>query len=115
MKLSDLLMAKPVLDELMRQRLNGRLAYQMVKNSRMINEELQAVEAGRRAIFERLSVDGHTIPDDKLADANGEFEELIQQEIDLDLYTLAPDDLAVFTLTPAQVDLIMFLVDEAGE
>lgn len=113
MKLGDLLMAKPVLDELMRQRLNGRMAYQMAKNTRLIDNELLAVEAGRRAIFERFSADGRTIPDDKLAEANGEFDELIQQEVDLDLYTLTPEDLAAFTLTPEHVNLIMFLVDEA--
>lgn len=118
MKLIELLLAKPVMEELAQMKMGAKSAYAIAKNLRKMEGDLAALNAGRDAIIKRLGVevDGkYEIPEESRVEADREYNELLQGSAEIVPYTLSLDAMEGLELTPAQINAISWMISEDHE
>jgi hypothetical protein len=111
MKLIELLLAQPVMAELATMKMNAKTAYAIAKNMRRMEAELAALQAGREAIIKRLSGEDGQIPSERMEEANKEYSELVQQEVEMQPYLIPLEALGELELTPGQMMALGWMID----
>lgn len=86
------------------------------KNKTTLTETAEDVEKGRMAIIEHYSSDhteeGYTIPAESVDKANKELSDLLSIEQEVKIYTFGIEDLEDIKLTSAQMQAIMFMIED---
>lgn len=86
------------------------------KNKAVLTETAEAVEKGRMAIIEHYSSsqteEGFNIPAENVEKANNELKELLEIEQEVKLYTFGIEALGDIQLTSAQMQAIMFMIED---
>jgi predicted nucleic acid-binding Zn-ribbon protein len=99
------------------QRLPIKVNFYLQKNKNTLLALAQDIEKARIEIAQTYgtldeSGEQYQIPEEKLADASKELEDLFNLEQDVNIYTISIDSLSDdLTLTTAQMDAIMFMID----
>ena len=93
-----------------------KLNFYLQKNNKVLMEAAKEIEESRIAIGKKYGEEsdgGYVIPDEKIAEANAEYEELMTCEQELNICTISidkiPDDLE---LTTAQMDALSYMIVE---
>lgn len=87
------------------------------KNIKIIAAAGEEIEKSRLQVAQHYGVldsekNQYIIPQDKIAEANKEINDLFSIEQDLDIKTFKLDDLGKAEFTPKQMQAIMFMVEE---
>lgn len=86
------------------------------KNKSTLTAVAEDVEKGRMAIIEHYSSgqteEGFTIPPEAVEKANKELSELLEIEQEVKFYTFSIDAIEDIKLTSAQMQAIMFMIEE---
>lgn len=95
----------------------AKVNFAIQKNIKLMQTAAQEIEEARLKIaqhFGEPSEDGnqYSIPADKQEEAKKELFELFQVEQELDIKTFKIEDLGEVTLTPAQMQALMFMIEE---
>jgi len=99
------------------QRLPIKVNFYLQKNKNTLLALAQDIEKARLEIAQTYGVldesgEQYQIPNEKLADASKELEDLFNLEQDVNIYKINIDSLSDdLTLTTAQMEAIMFMVD----
>lgn len=99
------------------QRLPIKVNFYLQKNKNTLLALAQDIEKARLEIAQNYGVldesgEQYQIPNDKLADASKELEDLFNLEQDVAIHKISVDSLSDdLTLTTAQMEAIMFMVD----
>lgn len=87
------------------------------KNIKLIAAAGEEIEKSRLQVAQHYGVldsekNQYIIPQDKIAEANKEINDLFSIEQDLDIKTFKLDDLGNAEFTPKQMQAIMFMIEE---
>lgn len=120
MKLIDLLRAKPVLEELSRQKMSGKLAYALVKNIRLINIELEMIGVTRdRMLSEHWPVDPekgeYSVPPEDAGKWHQMYTDFLQTESNLVPYKIPIEWFESLQLSPIDLVSIEWLLKSDDE
>ena len=100
-------------------RMPAAIAYSIQKNKATIGALAEEIEKSRVNVVEHYAssrdADNYTIPQENIEDANRELSDLLSIEQDVKIYTVKIEDLGDIQLTTAQMNAIMFMIDEDGE
>ena len=92
------------------------IAFSIQKNKTLFTGIAEEVEKGRMSIIQHYSIaqdgDQYTIDPQMVDKANKELEDLLGIAQDVKIYSFAIEDLADVKLTSAQMQCIMFMIDE---
>ena len=118
MKLRELLVAQPALQELNRRKMPVKLAYAMAKNFRLVNQELEDYEKARvKMLQDNWKVNPETnkyeIPPEDDAKATVMFDELLDEQVDLPtVIKVTLTQLEGMELSPGEVEAISWMIEE---
>lgn len=87
------------------------------KNIASLSAATQEIEQARLNIAKQYGIldetnEQYKIPAEKIEDANNELNELFRIEQELDIKTFSISDLGNIELTPAQMQAIMFMIED---
>lgn len=87
------------------------------KNAKMFAAAAKEIEEARVEIGKRygeydVNTSMYNIPNEKMADASKALEELFNIEQDLDVKKIKVEDLGDVNFTPAQMQVLMFMIDD---
>lgn len=123
MKLIEIIESKDSLKKLYEtQGLPFRVALSLAKNINKVDEVLEVYEQKRRELvlkYAKKDENGNPIENngnykiDDIPSFNKAYSELVSEEAELDIVKIKAEDLeSVSTLTPLDINRIMFLIDE---
>lgn len=123
MKLIEIIESKDSLKKLYEtQGLPFRVALSLAKNIKKVDEVLEVYEQKRLELvlkYAKKDENGNPIENngnykiDDIPSFNKAYSELVSEEAELDIVKIKADDLeSVSTLTPLDINRIMFLIDE---
>ena len=95
----------------------AKVNFYLQKNMNKIATAAQEVEQARLEVAKQYGVlaedgSGYSIPEDRIPQANQELNDLFSIEQELEIKTFSIEDLGSVELTPAQMQAIMFMIDE---
>lgn len=95
----------------------AKVNFYLQKNMSKIAAAAQEIEQARLEVAKQYGVlaedgSGYSIPEDRIPQANQELNDLFSIEQDLEIKTFSIEDLGSVELTPAQMQAIMFMIDE---
>ena len=93
------------------------ISFSITKNKKTISALAEDIEKYRIDILNRYGakiVENNivSIPEEKVNDANKELEELLTISQEVRIYTFSIEDLQNVNLSPAQMEAILFMIDE---
>ena len=92
------------------------VAFSLQKNKALLSSMGEDIEKSRMSIIQHYSIaqdgDQYTIDPQKIDKANAELEDLLSIKQEVKVYTFTLDKLDDVKLTPAQMQSIMFMIDE---
>lgn len=93
------------------------ISFSITKNKKTISALAEDIEKYRIDILNRYGakiVENNivSIPEEKVNDANKELEELLTISQEVRIYTFSIEDLQDVNLSPAQMEAILFMIDE---
>lgn len=93
------------------------ISFSITKNKKTISALAEDIEKYRIDILNRYGakiVENNmvSIPEEKVDDANKELEELLTISQEVRIYTFSIEDLQDVNLSPAQMEAILFMIDE---
>lgn len=93
------------------------ISFSITKNKKTISALAEDIEKYRIDILNRYGakiVENNivSIPEEKVNDANRELEELLTISQEVRIYTFSIEDLQDVNLSPAQMEAILFMIDE---
>jgi hypothetical protein len=116
MKRSEIINANYVLQEIGQTKMNQKLAYFVARNILYLEPEMKIFEEARvKLLNEYGTKTGNevTIPDEKKADVDKEFNELLGIEVTIPhVHKIKMNDFGNFEIAPAQLLTIMWMIDE---
>lgn len=95
-----------------------KVNFYLQKNINALAAAAQEIEQARLEVAKQYGVlvedgSGYSIPEDRIPQANKELNDLFSIEQELDIKTFSIEDFGSVELTPAQMQVIMFMIDEA--
>ena len=115
LKLSEAVSAYVILGQFANIKMGVKTSYAISKNLRKLDPEYQHFETERKKLLSEYfhEVDGVpvVIPSTK-DEADKEFEDLMNLEVDVDPYKFHLTDFGMTEVTPAQLLAIMWLIEE---
>ena len=117
MVIADLLEIRPVLQQLVNQKMPAKLAYALAKNIKQVNAELETFEQTRiKLLADNWPLNEKTqqydVPEEEKAKWNKMYDELIKAEVKLDPYLVEPDGFDGVELTPGEMMAISWMIKE---
>ena len=96
----------------------AKVNFYLQKNMSKIAAAAQEVEQARLEVAKQYGVlaedgSGYSIPEDRIPQANQELNDLFSIEQELEIKTFSIEDFGSVEFTPAQMQVIMFMIDEA--
>lgn len=95
------------------------VAFSLQKNKALLSSMGEDIEKSRMSIIQHYSIaqdgDQYTIDPQKIDKANAELEDLLSIKQEVKVYTFTLDKLDDVKLTSAQMQSIMFMIDEDDE
>lgn len=92
------------------------VSFAIQKNKTALTSTAEDVEKGRMAIIEHYSngqtEEGYTIPPESVEKANSELNDLLNIEQEVKIYMFDIDSLNDIKLTSAQMQAIMFMIED---
>ena len=92
------------------------VSFAIQKNKTVLTGTAEDVEKGRMTIIEHYSTgqteEGFTIPPEAVDKANKELSDLLNIEQEVKIYTFSIEDLNDIKLTSAQMQAIMFMIED---
>lgn len=103
--------------------LSSVVAYRIMKNIKLLSEELELFEKNRMNIIKKycakddggkplLKENNYTIPNESLQEFNEQINELLEETATIDFKTLNIEKLDSLGLTPLELGTIEFLIEE---
>lgn len=102
-------------DEVKNKYLPIKLNFAIQKNLATLGQHNMAIESGKKTICEEYGIrdgDKYIFDNDKVDIANQELQDLYSVETDLPISTVSLNAIENIELTPAQMDAIMFMIEE---
>ena len=87
------------------------------KNIKVMAAAGEEIEKSRIAVVSHYGIldaenNQYIVPEEKIAEANKEINDLFSMEQDLDIKTIKLEDLGNIELTPKQMQALMFMIEE---
>lgn len=94
-----------------------KVNFYLQKNMNVLAAAAQEVEQARLEVAKQYGIlaedgSGYSIPEDRIPQANQELNDLFSIEQELEIKTFSIEDFGSVELTPAQMQVIMFMIDE---
>lgn len=113
LKLKDLWNSQQVISELDRLILPIKVSYWIGKNTKKIHSEIQAIERQRIKLVEKYGVvqEDKTlkVPEEKVKQFQGEFEEFLETEIEINIVPLSLESFGAVNLSPSCMAALDFI------
>ena len=95
-----------------------KVNFYLQKNINALAAAAQEIEQARLEVAKQYGVlaedgSGYSIPEDRIPQANQELNDLFSIEQELEIKTFSIENFGSVELTPAQMQVIMFIIDEA--
>ena len=95
-----------------------KINFYLQKNINALAAAAQEIEQARLEVAKQYGVlaedgSGYSIPEDCISQANQELNDLFSIEQELEIKTFSIEDFGSVEFTPAQMQVIMFMIDEA--
>ena len=95
-----------------------KVNFYLQKNINALAAAAQEIEQARLEVAKQYGVlaedgSGYSIPEDCIPQANQELNDLFSIEQEFEIKTFSIEDFGSVELTPAQMQVIMFMIDEA--
>lgn len=95
-----------------------KVNFYLQKNINTLAAAAQEIEQARLEVAKQYGIlaedsSSYSIPEDRIPQANQELNDLFSIEQELDIKTFSIEDFGSVELTPAQMQVIMFMIDEA--
>lgn len=99
------------------QYLPAKVNFYLQKNMNILAAAAQEIEQARLEVAKQYGMlaedgSGYSIPEDRIPQANQELNDLFAIEQELGIKKLSIEDFASIEFTPAQMQTIMFMIDE---
>jgi hypothetical protein len=121
-KLSNIFKAKSALVTIMSTVIPVKLSYHLAKVMNKLDSELKAIDKTNEEVIRKYGIEDATtkmlkIPEDKLAEANKEFDDFISQEVELDIWQIPLSKLiegGIKLSTIQMMSLSDFIIDDTA-
>ena len=94
-----------------------KVNFYLQKNMSVLAAAAQEIEQARLEVAKQYGIlaedgSGYSIPEDHIPQANQELNDLFSIEQELEIKTFSIEDFGSVKLTPVQMQVIMFMIDE---